>query len=203
MNPVGFVKFMASQAAAFGFCLGLVQRMKPDGIVGFGGFTSAPAALAGWVRGIPVALHESNRIPGLAIRFLGRFSDRVYLPPGIRISAVRPKAQTSTVGLPGPAAKSSAFPEPRRARALAGLDPNRKVLAVLGGSQGASALNDWTRANLERLAGESIQVYCVTGLGKGSDEVLEIPHPVRGNSIGPSSRPSATGWPSYCPRRTW
>ncbi|HRJ47818.1 MAG TPA: UDP-N-acetylglucosamine--N-acetylmuramyl-(pentapeptide) pyrophosphoryl-undecaprenol N-acetylglucosamine transferase, partial [Opitutaceae bacterium] len=53
------------------------------------------------------------------------------------------------------------------AREALGLDPKQKVLAVFGGSQGSGPLNDFVRDNLGRLAAEGIQVYCVTGLGKG------------------------------------
>jgi UDP-N-acetylglucosamine--N-acetylmuramyl-(pentapeptide) pyrophosphoryl-undecaprenol N-acetylglucosamine transferase len=59
-------------------------------------------------------------------------------------------------------------------RIALGLDPNQKVLAVLGGSQGATALNDWTRAHAGVLAAEGIQVYCLTGLGKGPAESVEM-----------------------------
>jgi UDP-N-acetylglucosamine--N-acetylmuramyl-(pentapeptide) pyrophosphoryl-undecaprenol N-acetylglucosamine transferase len=48
------------------------------------------------------------------------------------------------------------------------------VLVILGGSQGSGALNDWARAHLETLATEGVQVYCVTGLGKGSDGATEL-----------------------------
>jgi UDP-N-acetylglucosamine--N-acetylmuramyl-(pentapeptide) pyrophosphoryl-undecaprenol N-acetylglucosamine transferase len=48
------------------------------------------------------------------------------------------------------------------------------VLAVLGGSQGASVLNEWTRAHAGVLAAEGIQVYCLTGLDKGSAESVEM-----------------------------
>ena len=58
------------------------------------------------------------------------------------------------------------------ARQALGLDPKQKVLAILGGSQGASALNAWARGRLEALASEGIQVVCVTGLGKGAPETL-------------------------------
>jgi UDP-N-acetylglucosamine--N-acetylmuramyl-(pentapeptide) pyrophosphoryl-undecaprenol N-acetylglucosamine transferase len=56
---------------------------------------------------------------------------------------------------------------PATARATLGLDPNQKVLVVFGGSQGAGPLNDWVRGRLPLFAAEGVQVYCVTGLGKG------------------------------------
>lgn len=166
-NPVKFGRCLVSQVRGFVFCRRLVRELRPDGIVGFGGFTSAPVVLAGRLLGVPVALHESNRVPGLAIRSLGRFARRVYLPPGIRVAGVR-AAATRHVGLP---LRFEMMRLPQAAaRAALGLEPNQKVLAILGGSQGASALNDWARRELPALAAEGIQVYCVTGLDKGAPE---------------------------------
>src|SRR5205823_4090732 len=136
---------------------------RPDTVVGFGGFTSAPIVLAAWVRGIPSALHESNRVPGLAIRALGRLARRVYLPPGIRIPTIR-AAATRHVGLP---VRREILRQPQvAARTALGLDPNQRLLVVLGGSQGATSLNDWAREQFQAFAAEGIQVYVVTGLGK-------------------------------------
>lgn len=163
-SPVRLVRCLITQARGFYFCLQLVRETRPDGIVGFGGFTSAGIALAGWLRGVPVALHESNRVPGLAIRVLGRLARRVYLPAGIRLPSVR-AAETRHGGMPV-RREIKRLPQ-AEARAALGLDPNQKVLAVFGGSQGAGPLNDWVRAKLTLLAAEGVQVYCVTGLDKG------------------------------------
>jgi UDP-N-acetylglucosamine--N-acetylmuramyl-(pentapeptide) pyrophosphoryl-undecaprenol N-acetylglucosamine transferase len=54
------------------------------------------------------------------------------------------------------------------------LDPQQRVLVVLGGSQGAAALNEWARGQMEFLAAEGIQLYVVTGLGKGRDGAIEL-----------------------------
>lgn len=166
-QPLKLLRCLLSQLQGFRFCRRLIREMKPDGIVGFGGFTSAPIVIAGRLHGVPVALHESNRVPGLAIRTLGRFAQRVYLPPGIRISGVRASAMRH-VGMP--LRREMMRLSQSASRAALGLEPNQKVLAILGGSQGASALNDWARRELPALAAEGIQVYCVTGLGKGEPE---------------------------------
>ena len=171
LRPAAFVRCVVSQIRAFFFCFRLLREMKPAGIVGFGGFTSAPVAIAGWLLGVPTALHESNRVPGLAIRALGRLARRVYLPPGIRLAGVR-AAATRHIGLP---VRREIVRQPAAtARAALGFDPNQKLLVVLGGSQGSGALNEWVRTKLELFAGEGIQVYCVTGLGKGRDGVVEL-----------------------------
>jgi UDP-N-acetylglucosamine--N-acetylmuramyl-(pentapeptide) pyrophosphoryl-undecaprenol N-acetylglucosamine transferase len=171
-SPAKLARCAVSQGQAVAFCTRLVRSLKPAAIVGFGGFTSFPAVLAGRLAGVPVALHESNRVPGLAVRVLGRLATRVYLPYGIRIRGVGIGA-TMHIGLP--VRREIARIPKAQARSALGLDPNQKVLVVLGGSQGASVLNDWARASLPRLALEGVQVCCVTGLGKGEAQSLELP----------------------------
>lgn len=189
LNPIQLLKCVLSQARSFLQCLRLVRSLRPDGLVGFGGFTSAPIVFAGRLLGVPVALHESNRVPGLAIRSLGRFAQRVYLPPGIRIPSIR-AAATRHVGLP---VRREFVRQPQHAaRAALGLDANQKVLVILGGSQGSGALNDWVRDQLAVLSAEGIQVYCVTGMGKGRDGVTMLKtktgEPVRAEFVAFSDR---------------
>src|SRR5690606_10521504 len=115
------------------FSLRLIRRLRPDMIVGFGGFTSAPVVGAAWIVGVPSALHESNRVPGRAVRTLGRLAQRVYLPPGIRIRGIR-AAATRHVGLP--VRREIVRHSRTAARHALGLDCNQRLLVVLGGSQG-------------------------------------------------------------------
>jgi UDP-N-acetylglucosamine--N-acetylmuramyl-(pentapeptide) pyrophosphoryl-undecaprenol N-acetylglucosamine transferase len=170
-HPARMARFGASQLSALRYCVGVVRGFRPDVVVGFGGFTSAPAAMAARIHGIPIALHEANRVPGLAIRSFGRFAGRVYLPLGIRIPGVR-AAATRHAGLP---VRSEIVRMPVAAARLAlGLDPAQKVVVVLGGSQGASSLNAWARGKFEALALEGVQLYCVAGLGKASTETVVL-----------------------------
>lgn len=171
-HPVGLLRCLITQIRGALFCLRLVQTQRPDGIVGFGGFTSMGIALAGRFRHIPVALHESNRVPGLAIRVLGRITQRVYLPAGVRLASVRAR-YLRYVGMP---VRSEIKRLPAtESRVALGLDPGQKVLVVFGGSQGSGPLNDFVRTHLAVFAAEGIQIYCVTGLGKGEPETRTLP----------------------------
>ena len=120
--------------------------------------------------GIPVALHEANRVPGLAIRTLGPFADRVYLPIGLRVAGVR-AGVARFAGLPvrGEIVRSPSA----AARETLGLDPRQRALVILGGSQGASALNSWAPRQVRgaRL-GEHPGLLRHRGLGKGEKETL-------------------------------
>lgn len=171
LQPGGFVRFVVAQTKGFFVSLKLVRSTKPAGIVGFGGFTTAAIIVAARVRGVPVALHEANRVPGRAIRSLSRFAHRVYLPPGVGLSGVG-AGIVRNVGLPV-RREITRVSRDVACRQL-GLDPTKRVLAIFGGSQGATVLNEWARRELPQLAAKNIQLYCVTGLGKGAAEVQTL-----------------------------
>ncbi len=164
------LKFSASQLRALWFSLRLVRRVKPAAVIGFGGFTTVGLALTGWLLGIPVFLHEANRVAGRAIRTLSGLAKCVYLPEGVALG-----------GLPPQKLRECGFPLRREMRRLPRAEARRKLkiategklLLILGGSQGATSFNDWIASNFVRLAEEGISVYCVTGLGKGGQGIIE------------------------------
>ncbi|MFA5265170.1 MAG: UDP-N-acetylglucosamine--N-acetylmuramyl-(pentapeptide) pyrophosphoryl-undecaprenol N-acetylglucosamine transferase [Opitutaceae bacterium] len=169
-DPVTLLRCAISQAKGFYACLKLVRELRPGCVLGFGGFTSAPVALAARIFGVPVALHEANRVPGRAVRILGHIARRIYLPTGVILPAVSIMS-IRHAGLP---VRREIAPVPAAAaRRSLGLDPEGKVLVVLGGSQGASALNHWVRRELDALFAAGMQVVCVTGLGKDAEEIIE------------------------------
>lgn len=170
-SPAGFGRFIWEQGRGLVHSQRLVARLRPDVIVGFGGFTNAGVVLAGRLAGVPVALHEANRIPGRATRVLSRVARRLYLPHGVRLPG-RLGLMVRHTGLPvRREIQRLSRPE---ARARLGINPGQKLLAVLGGSQGAGPLNRWVEENLAVLAQEGVQVWCVTGLGKGELGVREF-----------------------------
>jgi UDP-N-acetylglucosamine--N-acetylmuramyl-(pentapeptide) pyrophosphoryl-undecaprenol N-acetylglucosamine transferase len=117
----------------------IFRRCKPDAVLAMGGFTSAPPVLAARGLGAKTFLHESNTIPGRANRFLARFVDEAFVgfpESGSRLR-VRKTVHTGTPVRPG-------F-QPRDAgacRLALGLEPARPTILVMGGSQGASGINE-------------------------------------------------------------
>lgn len=165
------LRFHWRQARGLLFSLRFLREHRPDAIIGFGGFSSAAIVLAGKLLGVPVALHEANRVPGLAIRVLSRIAQRLYLPPGVRLPG-RLGLVVRHTGLP---VRREVVRIPRdEARALLGVDPAQKLLVLFGGSQGSAPLNRWLEENLGPLASEGVQVWCVTGLGRGDGGVREL-----------------------------
>lgn len=170
-RPDVHLRFHWRQTQGLAFSIRFLREYQPDAIIGFGGFTNASVVMAGRWRHIPVALHEANRVPGRAIRVLSRIAQRLYLPPGVRLPG-RMGLMVRHTGLP---VRGEVRRIPRHeARAQLGVDPMQKLLVVVGGSQGSGQLNQWVEDNLETLAHEGIQVWCVTGLGKGEARTRDL-----------------------------
>jgi len=177
-NPVRFVVFLISQIQALLFAFKLL-RDRPVAVMAFGGFTSAGVVLAAWLKRVPVALHEANRNPGRAIRVLRRFAQRVYLPDGVRMSGL----SVVTLRYFGYPVRSEICRGVQDvARKELGFDVNGKLLIVLGGSQGASALNNWALENAKALCSNGISVCCVCGPNMEVPEDFDMPDSTGGTA---------------------
>lgn len=111
-----------------------IREIKPDVVLGLGGFASGPGGLAAWLLRKPVVIHEQNAIPGLTNRLLSKFAKQV-LEGFPQSFAASPKIRW--VGNPVRVSiESLALPDKRFAMRSG---PIR--LLVLGGSLGAKVLN--------------------------------------------------------------
>jgi len=128
-----------------------------------GGFTSAPPIFVAKELGAKTFLHESNTIPGKANRYLSRFVHEAFV--GFPETASRLKARkVTTTGTP---VRPQFAPLAGGARAAAamklGLNPDRPLVLVVGGSQGATGLNTMVLSALPLLAKKNWQWLHLTG----------------------------------------
>jgi UDP-N-acetylglucosamine--N-acetylmuramyl-(pentapeptide) pyrophosphoryl-undecaprenol N-acetylglucosamine transferase len=143
-------------------------RHRTEVLLGLGGFTSLPCVLAARGLGIPVALLEVNAVPGRATRWLARFAARVLHAFPHSVPA-RPGARHRCIGPPLARAFRGGAPTPdesRAARVRLGLRAEGPLLLVLGGSQGAQALNRFVRVYAALFAAHGIDVLHQVGPGR-------------------------------------
>jgi UDP-N-acetylglucosamine--N-acetylmuramyl-(pentapeptide) pyrophosphoryl-undecaprenol N-acetylglucosamine transferase len=118
-------------------CARILRRRRPHVVLGAGGYVAGPMVLAAALARLPAALTEADAHFGLANRLAAPFADRVFLSfpiPG------REGPRYRVTGRPIP---ESSRPLPRaEARRELGLAEEGPLLLVLGGSQGAEALNE-------------------------------------------------------------
>ena len=140
----------------------IFKSRPPHAVLAMGGFTSAPPILAARKFGAKTFLHESNTVPGRANRFLTRFVDEVFV--GFPETAARLNARKTLVtGTPvRPEFLQNGAPI-EKCRASLGLDPALPAVLVVGGSQGASGLNEMVLSALPLLAAKNWQWLHLTG----------------------------------------
>jgi UDP-N-acetylglucosamine--N-acetylmuramyl-(pentapeptide) pyrophosphoryl-undecaprenol N-acetylglucosamine transferase len=111
----------------------------PDAIFSKGGYTSLPVVLAGWIYRIPIMIHESDSVPGATNSILGKFSNSVavsypqaeeYFPPSQVVLTGNPLQEDIDQG------------SAQKAREKFSLLESKKVILVLGGSQGSQIINE-------------------------------------------------------------
>ena len=117
---------------AFWQALAVVRRVKPDVVIGMGGYVTFPGGVMAVAAGKPLVLHEQNSVAGMANRVLASMADRIFTAfPGVF-------RKGHWVGNPLRAAFTQ---QPGPAERFAGRSGPLKLL-VVGGSLGARALND-------------------------------------------------------------
>jgi len=121
-----------------------IRQRNIGAMVVFGGYVAGPAALAASKTGIPLIVHEANAQPGVANRLIARKADTVFASYAPALSKL-PMAEI--IGSPLRSAFSDFDRHEARATARQryGVDQDATVLGIVGGSLGASALNEIAR----------------------------------------------------------
>ncbi len=147
-------------ARATASALLLVRRLRPAAVLSVGGYASGPVTLAAALLGVPVAVLEPNRVVGLANRLLAPFARRAYVAWEEAGAPFRAGARR-VYGVP---LRAGFGPRPYAPRAGAA-----RVL-VVGGSQGAAALNERVPLAVARLAHVSgLEVVHQAGRDRDAD----------------------------------
>ena len=142
----------------------LLRQTKADALIGFGGFTNVGIILAAKFLRKPCFLHEANRIPGRAVRTLGRWATTVYVP---EIFPNQPQLKQKPCGFP--IRREFQKIDKTVAKQQLGFDPKKLLLLVVGGSQGARVLTQWAREYSVDFKQHDIQLLCLTGVMNGGE----------------------------------
>ncbi|MEX2471897.1 MAG: undecaprenyldiphospho-muramoylpentapeptide beta-N-acetylglucosaminyltransferase [Gemmatimonadota bacterium] len=173
--------------------LRLFAELRPEAVVVTGGYASAPAGIAAVLTGTPLVLQEPNAVPGLVTKLLSRWAAHVHVafPEAVdRLPAGRERAVVT-----GNPVRPRSEIERGQARARLGLPEHATVLLVVGGSQGARAVNDALLEAVRSVASGALErpaelhVLWATGpahhdrirgeleaMGEGAEWVVPVPY---------------------------
>jgi UDP-N-acetylglucosamine--N-acetylmuramyl-(pentapeptide) pyrophosphoryl-undecaprenol N-acetylglucosamine transferase len=150
----------------------VLDRVRADVVVGFGGYVATPGYLAARKNHVPIIVHEANPRPGLANRLGARFTEHVAVG-----NPDTPLQNARYVGIPlrREIANLDRFAIGDKARGHFGLRPDLPTLLVFGGSQGARSLNRAVVAAAPQIRAAGIQVLHIVG-PKNTEEPAPQPN---------------------------
>ena len=139
----------------------VMREVKPAAVFSKGGFVSVPVVIAAHGKHIPVVTHESDYTPGLANKINAKFADKICVTFEDTLAHVGAKGvHTGT-----PIRPELYQGDKERGLAFLGFDDKKPVLLIMGGSLGASVVNDAVRAALPKLL-ISYDIVHLCGKGK-------------------------------------
>ena len=162
--------------------LGVFRKLKPDVILGMGGFVTGPGGIVGWLMGVPLVLHEQNAIAGMTNKILYRFSSKVLAAfPGAFEQNKQSKNKLSIIG--NPVRKEIMIlgePEYRFEKKWADSDTEQLNILIVGGSLGAAALNEAIPKALE-------EIYRTEQIETSAFDKINIRHQCGAKNLGPTT----------------
>ncbi|HDJ3976372.1 TPA: undecaprenyldiphospho-muramoylpentapeptide beta-N-acetylglucosaminyltransferase [Staphylococcus aureus] len=139
----------------------VLKKEKPDLLFSKGGFVSVPVVIAAKSLNIPTLIHESDLTPGLANKIALKFAKKIYTTFEETLNYL-PKEKADFIG--ATIREDLKNGNAHNGYQLTGLNENKKVLLVMGGSLGSKKLNSIIRENLDALL-QQYQVIHLTGKG--------------------------------------
>lgn len=155
-----FIKWTARMFFAWIKCCKYLKQYKPNIIFGTGGYVSAPVLLAGLTMKVPFVMHDCDANPGLVTRELSPFAKSI----SIAFDVAKSKLKNPNCYINGnPIRTKFATLTKEEARKSLGLD-NKLTICIMGGSQGAKAINNAAIEILQNLSKTyDLQIIFQTG----------------------------------------
>lgn len=169
---LGSLKLLAKFLRSTAQVRKLLKTGEFAGVFTTGGYISAPAILAARSLGLPALMHESNALPGKVTRFLSPYCTKVAL--GFEETVQRlPKADTAVVGTP---VRSQFFTDTQSALTDIDIPADVPLIVVVGGSQGAVAVNKMVRSAAPAWLDFGAWIVHITGTNDTEADSFSHPH---------------------------
>ena len=173
-SPLRAVRALATLAIGVASALVLIRRLRPDIVVGFGGYPTVAPLLAAWIARVPMLIHDQNAVMGRANRLLVRFASAFATSvPAPHLATPAALAKAVHTGNPVRQAVLAVRDQAYQPPDPAGDKKSRLRLVVFGGSQGASVFADVVPGALAQFdEGQRQRIDLVAQCRKGGDEAL-------------------------------
>lgn len=146
--------------AGFIVSIFILKKIKADLLFSKGGFVTVPVVLAARMLRIPVISHESDLDPGLATRINGRLSETMLFAYKETAAAWKHKSTTQKVQVTGNPVRKEIFEgKAKKGRDLFNIPEDKKIILILGGSQGALEINRLIEGIIDKLSTDYFVIH--------------------------------------------
>ena len=154
----------------------IIKNLNPKLIIGTGGYSSGLPILAGRFLNIPYVLHEQNSYPGITTKYLSKNASKIF----ISYNSIKDIINNKNYLLTGNPIRENLKQMKRDiACKKIGFNANKKIIFILGGSQGSKPLNSFFIKNYKKIIEKNIQIIWQTGV----NEFEKINNSINDNNV--------------------
>ncbi len=158
------IKKMLKTFEGFFQAKAIIKDFKPDIVIGTGGYICGATILAAHKQKIPTMLHESNAFPGKAVKMLSNKVDRILVGFNDARERLENKEKVVLTGTPTKIKKINFNDSEKREKLKEmGLNDEKSIILVFGGSQGAQAINESILGIIKNKLNENYQIIWAVG----------------------------------------
>ena len=186
VKNITLIKWVIELGFAVLKCIKYFKNIKPDCVLGTGGYVSGPALIAAKIMNIPYMMHDSDAVPGIVSRKMSPWAKAI----NTSFDEAKKFLKSSNIQLNGnPLRNDFNSKDKKDSLKELGLNPKKFTILVMGGSQGAKSINDAISAcALDLIENLNLQIIHQTGLKNYEEYMDSISSELRNN---PSYLPKA------------
>lgn len=140
----------------------IINKFKPNVVIGTGGFASGPTLYVASRKNIPTLIQEQNSYPGITNKLLSKKANKICVAYD-GLERFFPNEKIIKTGNPVRQDLLEITSKREEALNFFNLDTNKKTLLVLGGSLGARAINKLIESNIDWIVKQNVQIIWQTG----------------------------------------
>lgn len=158
------IKKMIKTIKGFGEAKKILKELKPDIVIGTGGYICGATISAAHHLKIPTLLHESNAFPGKAVKLLAKKTDTILVSFEDAINRIKNANKIVFTGTPVKIEKQN-YTQTQKDEIIkkAGLNKDKPIVLVFGGSQGARRINQAILQIIKEESNKDYQIIWATG----------------------------------------
>ena len=158
------IKKMIKTIKGIGEAKKIIQKFKPDVVIGTGGYICGPVVMSAKKCNVPVILHESNAFPGKAVKMLAKKANTVLISFEEARDKIKKANKIVCTGTPIHIHKQN-YTQNQKSDIIQklGLKDNKPIILIFGGSQGAQKINEAVIELLKHKLNKEYQIMWATG----------------------------------------